>query len=100
MGVDVKELNVHWYRDQIGYVGQEPTLFQASIAENVAFGCPGATQEQIEEACRQANAHDFIMQTSEGYQTNVGDRGAQLSGGQKQRIAIGTRRLTRESFHP
>jgi ABC-type multidrug transport system fused ATPase/permease subunit len=88
MGVDVKSLNVHWYRDQIGYVGQEPTLFNDTIANNIAYGAPGARRAEIEEAAMQANAHDFIMEFSENYDTLVGERGAQLSGGQKQRVAI------------
>lgn len=68
---------------------KEPALFACSIRDNIAFGSPGATQQQIEEAARMANAHDFIVSFSDGYDTNVGDLGAQLSGGQKQRIAIG-----------
>uniref|UniRef100_A0A7S2YI40 Bile salt export pump n=2 Tax=Entomoneis paludosa TaxID=265537 RepID=A0A7S2YI40_9STRA len=86
-GTDIKDLNVAWYRDQIGYVGQEPTLFNDTIANNVAYGAPGATREQIEEACKQANAHDFILEFNEGYETPLGEKTA-LSGGQKQRIAI------------
>jgi ATP-binding cassette, subfamily B (MDR/TAP), member 1 len=89
MGHDLKALNVAWYRDQIGFVGQEPTLFDETIADNVAYGMPGATQEQIEEACRKSYAHDFISKFPNGYQTKCGERGTQLSGGQKQRIAIG-----------
>jgi ATP-binding cassette, subfamily B (MDR/TAP), member 1 len=88
MGHDVKTLNVAWYRDQIGYVGQEPVLFNDTIAHNIAYGAPGATQKEIEKAAVQANAHDFIMEFSQGYETPVGERGTQLSGGQKQRIAI------------
>lgn len=87
-GSDIKSLNVNWYRDQIGYVGQEPTLFNETIAKNIAYGAPDATREQIEEAARQANAYDFIMKFPEGFDTPVGERGGQLSGGQKQRIAI------------
>jgi len=79
---------VSWYRDQIGYVGQEPTLFNDTIGKNIAYGFPGATQAEIEEAAKQSNAHDFIMSFPEGYDTPVGERGTQLSGGQKQRIAI------------
>ena len=71
-----------------GYVGQEPTLFNETIAANIAYGAPEATREQIEEAARQANAYDFIKSFPEGFDTPVGERGAQLSGGQKQRIAI------------
>jgi ATP-binding cassette subfamily B (MDR/TAP) protein 1 len=87
-GVDAKSLNVKWYRDQIGYVGQEPTLFNETIGNNIAYGAPDATQKEIEEAARQANAYDFIEAFPEGFDTPVGERGAQLSGGQKQRIAI------------
>jgi len=87
-GYDVKSLNLHWYRDQIGYVGQEPTLFNTSIAKNIAYGAPGATQEEIEHAAKQANIHETIMTFPDGYDTEVGDRGTQLSGGQKQRVAI------------
>ncbi|KAK4873211.1 hypothetical protein RN001_015240 [Aquatica leii] len=81
-------LDVSWVRSHIGVVGQEPVLFDATIAENIRFGCEGATQEDIEEAARKANAHNFIEAFSQKYETLVGERGAQLSGGQKQRIAI------------
>lgn len=87
-GHDLKDLNVHWLRQQIGLVSQEPALFACSIRENIAYGSPGANQEQIEEAAKKANAHNFIVSFPDGYNTNVGDRGAQLSGGQKQRIAL------------
>jgi ATP-binding cassette subfamily B (MDR/TAP) protein 1 len=87
-GVDIKSLNVAWYRDQIGFVQQEPVLFNDTIANNIAYGAPGATREQIEEAARQANAYDFISGFPEGFDTQVGERGTQMSGGQKQRIAI------------
>jgi len=88
-GEDVKKLNVRWYRDQIGYVGQEPTLFDATIAENIAFGAPSATRKQIESAAKQANAYDFIMDFPDKFDTVIaGGSGTQLSGGQKQRIAI------------
>ena len=70
MGTDVKSLNVHWYRDQIGYVGQEPTLFNETISKNIAYGAPEATQDEIEEAAKQANAHNFIMQFADGYNTS------------------------------
>lgn len=85
---DIKTINVKHLRSMIGYVGQEPTLFATTIAKNIAFGSPNCTQEQIEEAAKQANAHDYITQLPDGYNTNVGDKGSQLSGGQKQRIAI------------
>ncbi|KAH9123901.1 hypothetical protein AeMF1_005243 [Aphanomyces euteiches] len=87
-GHDLKDLNVQWLRDQIGLVGQEPTLFSDMIAENIRRGKPGATNEEVYEAAKQANAYDFIMGFPMGFYTAVGDRGAQLSGGQKQRIAI------------
>ena len=92
MGHDVKSLNIGWYRDQIGYVGQEPTLFNDTIGKNIAYGFPGATPRQIEEAAKQANAYDFIMEFPEGFDTPVGAGGGQLSGGQKQvRRRVGAR---------
>ena len=87
-GVELKELNVGWYRSQIGLVSQEPVLFDISIAENIRFGFPEATQEEIEAAAKEANAHDFISSFPDGYQTEVGSGSTQISGGQKQRIAI------------
>jgi len=80
-GIDIKDINVHHLRDHIGLVSQEPTLFATSIAGNIAYGCPGASQEQIEAAARMANAHDFIKSFPDGYDTQVGDKGTQLSGG-------------------
>mmetsp|Transcript_3513 Transcript_3513/g.8954 ORF Transcript_3513/g.8954 Transcript_3513/m.8954 type:complete len:1406 (+) Transcript_3513:103-4320(+) len=93
-GLNVKELNVKWLRDQIGIVAQEPVLFDTSIRENILYGCPTASKEDIEEACRRANAHDFITSFPSGYDTNVGEGGSMLSGGQKQRIAIARAILT------
>ena len=88
-GVDIKTLNVRWLRAQFGYVGQEPVLFQGTVAENIAYGSPGASQEAIEEAAKMANAHTFITENlGEGYKTDVGLKGGKLSGGQKQRVAI------------
>lgn len=72
----------------MGLVGQEPVLFSGTIAENIAYGKPNATKNEIEEAARAANAHNFIMEFPEGYHTQVGQRGSRLGGGQKQRIAI------------
>lgn len=89
-GVNIKDMNVHYLRSLIGYVGQEPTLFATTIRNNISYGNPDATQEKIEAAAKMANAHDFISQLPDGYETQVGDKGGQLSGGQKQRIAIGT----------
>ena len=88
-GVNLKNLNVQWLRGQLGLVSQEPVLFDTTVAENIRLGMPNATQEQIENAAKQANAHDFIMSFPDGYMTNVGSVGDQVSGGQKQRIAIG-----------
>lgn len=88
LGEDIKNLNVHWYRDQIGYVGQEPTLFNETIANNIKYGAPDASRDEIVEAAKSANAYDFIMSFPDGFDTPVGERGTQLSGGQKQRIAV------------
>jgi ATP-binding cassette subfamily B (MDR/TAP) protein 1 len=87
-GNDLKDLNIKWYRDQIGLVSQEPTLFNTTIRENIKYGFPGASNEDIEDAARKANAHDFIMSFPLGYDTEVGESATQISGGQKQRIAI------------
>ncbi|KAF0700889.1 Aste57867_8609 [Aphanomyces stellatus] len=87
-GVDIKTLNLHWLRDHISLVGQEPVLFAGTIADNIGTGKPGSTLAEIEEAAKKANAHDFIVNFPDGYATQVGDRGVQVSGGQKQRIAI------------
>ena len=87
-GRDIKQLDVHWLRNQIGIVSQEPFLFNVSIAENIRYGKERATNEEIEKASIAANAHDFISELPEGYNTLVGDGGIQLSGGEKQRVAI------------
>ena len=87
-GTDIKTLRVSWLREQIGLVSQEPVLFTGSIADNIAYGKEGCTMEDIEAAARMANAHDFICQFPQGYDTEVGEKGVQLSGGQKQRVAI------------
>ncbi|CAB9500444.1 Leptomycin B resistance protein pmd1 [Seminavis robusta] len=87
-GIDIKSLNVKWLRQQIGLVNQEPCLFPMSIRDNIKVTCPDATDEEVEQAAKTANAHEFIMSFNEGYNTQVGDKGSQLSGGQKQRIAI------------
>jgi len=85
---DLSTINVAHLRSQIGLVSQEPSLFACTIEENIGYGKPGASHEEIVAAAKKANAHDFIMSFPDGYKTAVGDRGAQLSGGQKQRIAI------------
>jgi ATP-binding cassette, subfamily B (MDR/TAP), member 1 len=87
-GEDIRSLSVAWLRQQIGLVSQEPVLFSGSIADNIRYGKPDASIEEVERAAKQANAHSFITAFSEGYETQVGERGVQLSGGQKQRIAI------------
>ncbi|RLN71186.1 hypothetical protein BBJ29_009889 [Phytophthora kernoviae] len=88
-GVDTREINLNWLRSQIGLVGQEPTLFIGTIAENIAYGLTTKpTQQEIEEVAKMANAHAFITKFPDGYDTQVGMKGEQLSGGQKQRIAI------------
>lgn len=87
-GINVKDLGIHDLRQLIGNVNQEAILFNDSFKGNITFGVEHATQEQIEQAARIANAHDFIMQTEQGYDTNIGDRGGRLSGGQRQRVSI------------
>ena len=87
-GKDIRNVAVKDLRSLMGNVNQEPILFNDTIFNNIAFGVEGATQEQVEAAARIANAHDFIMEKEEGYQTNIGDRGSKLSGGQRQRISI------------
>ena len=87
-GMDIRNLKITSLRSLIGNVNQEAILFNDTIFNNIAFGVEHATQEQVEAAARIANAHDFIMETEQGYETNVGDRGCKLSGGQRQRISI------------
>lgn len=87
-GVNIKDLNIMDLRSLIGNVNQEAILFNDSFYNNISFGVENATPEQVEQAARIANAHDFIMQSEEGYNTKVGDRGCRLSGGQRQRISI------------
>ena len=86
--IDIKDLKQDSLRGLIGTVNQESILFNDTIFNNIAFGITSATAEQVEAAARIANAHDFILKTENGYQTNIGDRGAKLSGGQRQRICI------------
>jgi ATP-binding cassette subfamily B multidrug efflux pump len=84
----VRDLTERSLRSQIGYAMQQTLLFSGTVAENIAFGRPDATREEIEAAARAAQAHDFIMAMPEGYESHVEARGANLSGGQKQRMAI------------
>ena len=87
-GTDVRDLSLHELRSLIGYVNQEPILFNDTIFGNIAFGVEDVTEKDVIEAAKVANAHDFIMEKEEGYLTNIGDRGVKLSGGQRQRISI------------
>lgn len=87
-GKDIQHITMDSLRSQIGFVNQESILFNDTIFNNIAFGKPNATQEEVEVAAKIANAHEFILNTDNGYQTNIGDRGIKLSGGQKQRINI------------
>ena len=87
-GTNVKEYSIKGLRSIIGNVNQEAILFNDTFFNNIAFGVEGATMEQVIEAAKIANAHDFIMESELGYETNIGDRGCRLSGGQRQRISI------------
>ncbi|MBR4297069.1 MAG: ATP-binding cassette domain-containing protein, partial [Bacteroidaceae bacterium] len=87
-GVNVKSMRLSDLRKLIGNVNQEAILFNDSFFNNIAFGVENATLEQVQEAAKIANAHEFIMQSEQGYDTNVGDRGCRLSGGQRQRVSI------------
>ncbi len=87
-GINVKDLGIYDLRQLIGNVNQEAILFNDSFRNNIAFGVEGATQEQIDEAAKIANAYNFIMESEHGFDTSVGDRGGRLSGGQRQRVSI------------
>jgi ABC-type multidrug transport system fused ATPase/permease subunit len=87
-GTDVRDLQLVSLRSQIGVISQDPFLFSATVRENIAFGVPEATDEQVEHAARLAQAHEFIAKLPEGYGTVIGERGITLSGGQRQRVAI------------
>ena len=93
-GVDVRDWHLESLRSQISTIEQDVFLFSRTLAENIAFGCPDATQEAIEQAAKEAQAHEFITSFAEGYDTEVGERGVMLSGGQRQRIAIARAFLT------
>jgi ATP-binding cassette subfamily B protein len=93
-GIDVRQWHLESLRSQISTIEQDIFLFSRSLAENIAFGYGEATQDEIEQAAHEAQAHDFIMSFNEGYRTEVGERGVMLSGGQRQRIAIARAFLT------
>ncbi|CAF3331567.1 unnamed protein product [Rotaria sp. Silwood2] len=87
-GIDIRQLKLHWIRSQFGLVSQEPILFDLTIAENIAYDLENVPMEDIINAARKANIHQFIEQLSQVYETKVGLKGSFLSGGEKQRIAI------------
>lgn len=87
-GTDIRQFTLFDLRELMGNVNQDPILFNDTIFNNIAFGVENATQETVENAAKIANAHDFILQTEQGYQTVIGDRGGKLSGGQRQRLSI------------
>lgn len=87
-GIDIRDYSLKTVREQMSIVTQEPILFNDSIAANIALGKPDATMQEIEQAARIANAHNFIVQKEDGYNTNIGDRGSKLSGGERQRLTI------------
>ena len=87
-GIDLKDISTRDLRALMGNVNQDPILFNDTIFNNIAFGVENATMEEVVAAARIANAHDFIMEKEQGYETNIGDRGQLLSGGQRQRISI------------
>ena len=99
-GQDIAKVRLASLRDQIALVSQDIVLFRASIRDNIRFGRPDATDAEVEEAARNAMAHDFILATKDGYDTILDDGGASLSGGQRQRIAIARAMLRECAHHP
>jgi ABC-type multidrug transport system fused ATPase/permease subunit len=87
-GADVREVGLQSLRSAVAVVSDDPFLFSASVAENIAYARPDATSEEIEDAARRAQAHDFVLRLPQGYDTEIGERGLSLSGGQRQRLAI------------
>ena len=97
-GTDVRDLTLASLRGHIAFVAQQPLLFDGSIAENVRYARPGATQDEVIEACSLAHAHEFIMQMPKGYETELGEAGNRISGGQRQRLALARAFLARASI--
>jgi ATP-binding cassette subfamily B protein len=93
-GVDVRDWQLEALRRQVSIIEQDIFLFSRSINENITFGCPDASQEEIEAAAKAAQAHEFITEFKDGYQTVIGERGVTLSGGQRQRLALARAFLT------
>ncbi|XP_038878643.1 putative ABC transporter B family member 8 [Benincasa hispida] len=87
-GVDIREMDLQWYRKHVALVSQDPVIFSGTIRENILFGKLDASENELVDAARAANAHEFISSLKDGYETECGERGVQLSGGQKQRVAI------------
>jgi ATP-binding cassette subfamily B protein len=87
-GSDIRDFRLGSYRDLLGIVQQDVFLFDGSVRENIAYGRPAASFDEVEDAARRANAHEFIIRLPEGYDTFIGERGVKLSGGQQQRLAI------------
>ena len=85
---DTRDLNIGWLRGNIGYVGQMPVLFAGTVRSNILLGKEDASEEEIINAAKAANAHDFVMEMNQGYDTDIGSSGSLLSGGQRQRLAI------------
>ena len=87
-GMDIRDITLKSLRSQIGIVQQDVYLFVGTVFENIRYGRPGASREEVIEAAKNANAHEFIMALPDGYDTDIGQRGVKLSGGQKQRLSI------------
>src|SRR5439155_21937185 len=100
-GIDVRDIKLQALRREIGIVSQDPFLFSATVRENIAFGRPDATDEEIARAASLAQAHEFIERLHDGYETMIGERGITLSGGQRQRLAIARAPVMEpRSLHP